>query len=124
MRGKYTEPGILCACGSLASSLAQSVLLYFVALVPIAISPFPILGNWGGDWLFLFKSGRELVEGVPMTAGTLQRPPLFGAAAVPLWIVADGLVPFQLFAAVMSGGVLMLVCTHLRSCDHKLPHRV
>lgn len=87
-------------------SLRNTYALYLVALVPALASPFPILGTWDGDWLFLFKAGRTLWESGTLSGESLQRPPLFGAGAGPLWVFADGLASFQIFAAVMSAGAL------------------
>src|ERR1051326_1434721 len=86
--------------------LGEVYLLYVVALLPAVISPFPIVGIWNGDWFYLFKAGQTLWEGGRLSFESLQRPPLFGAGAAPLWLFADGLIPYQIFSAVMSAGTL------------------
>jgi hypothetical protein len=88
------------------ASLGEACLLYAVALVPAVVSPFPVIGLWGGDWLLIFDAGRTLWEGGQLSIASLQRPPLFGAATSPLWLLSDGLIPFQILSAVMSAGTL------------------
>jgi len=87
-------------------SLRDAYGFSLIALLPALFSPFPILGTWDGDWFFLYQAGQTVWEGGRLSPESLQRPPLFGAAAAPLWIFAEGLIPFQIFSAVMSAGVL------------------
>lgn len=87
-------------------SLRDAYGFTLIALLPALFSPFPILGTWDGDWLFLYESGRTVLEGGTFSSESLQRPPLFGAATIPLWLFSEGLVPYQLFATVMSAGAL------------------
>jgi len=88
------------------ANLADLYGFYLLALVPAIISPFPVLGTWDGDWLFLYEAGQSLWKGTELTAESLQRPPLFGAGASLLWIFQEGLTPFQIYAAVMSAGAV------------------
>src|SRR6266536_117327 len=74
---------------------------YFVSMLAASLSPFPVLGDWSGDWLILYRMGESVLGG-DLPSNMLTRPPLFGAATAPLWIVADGLIPYQIMAAVAS----------------------
>jgi hypothetical protein len=79
--------------------------IYLVAVLAASLSPFPVLGNWSGDWLLLYQMGQSVVHGA-LPSDMLARPPLFGAAAAPLWILGSGLIPFQLMAAVASAAMV------------------
>ena len=80
---------------------------YLVALVPAVFSPFAILGTWDGDWLLLFQGGQAIFAGEPLTGKMLERPPMFGASAAPLWCLQNSLASYQVFCAVMSAGLLV-----------------
>lgn len=79
--------------------------MYLGAVLAASVSPFPVLGNWNGDWTFLYQMGQAILGGV-LPADMLARPPLFGSAATPLWILGSGLVPYQLMAAVASAAAV------------------
>jgi hypothetical protein len=98
----YRETSARVALGSLGELYG----FYLLALVPALLSPFPIAGTWDGDWLFLYEAGQSLWKGTDLTAESLQRPPLFGGGASFLWLFQGGLIPFQIYAAVMSAGTI------------------
>jgi len=87
--------------------------LYAFALFAAAVSPFPILGTWSGDWLILYDMGRGVVER-SLDASQLSRPPLFGAASSPLWLFRGGLPPFQLMSVVVSAATVTTLFGLLR----------
>jgi hypothetical protein len=92
----------------LLATFREGFLLYALALVPTVISPFPVLGEWSGDWWICYQQGQAILTG-NFSAGLLQRPPLFGAAALPLWGFNGGLASFQIMTAVSSAGLLSAV---------------
>jgi hypothetical protein len=61
--------------------------------------------------------GQSVLNGT-LEPSMLARPPLFGAAATPLWIVAGGLIPYQIMAAVASASA---VTAMLAFMDHFWP---
>jgi hypothetical protein len=91
--------------GSVSRAVAEWLPIYLVAVLAASISPFPVLGNWEGDWMLLYKMGQSVMDGV-LPADMLARPPLFGGAATPLWILWNGLIPYQLMAAVASAAAV------------------
>lgn len=107
---RRTHPGV-------ASAFAEWLPIYLVSVLAASISPFPVLGNWQGDWLLLYDMGRSVLDGV-LGSDMLARPPLFGAAATPLWVVSDGLAAYQLMAAVASASA---VTATLAFIDHHWP---
>lgn len=89
----------------LARALAEWAPLYLISVLVASLSPFPVVGSWSGDWFLLYKMGQSVLGGT-LQADLLARPPLFGAAAVPLWIVAGGLPSYQIMAAVASASAV------------------
>jgi hypothetical protein len=89
----------------LRRAMADSIPIYLVAVLAASLSPFPVLGEWSGDWLHLYRMGQSVIHGT-LPSNMLARPPLFGAAATPLWILGGGLIPYQLMAAVASAAAL------------------
>lgn len=89
-------------------SILEFLPLYFVAVAICCISPFPVLGVWSGDWLVYYRSGHAILTG-NMPVDLLGRPPLFGAGAIPLWLVRDGLPSYQIFCAVASAGLISVM---------------
>src|SRR5439155_12381303 len=77
-----------------------------VALIPATVSPFPVLGVWSADWLYMYDGGQAVWRNTPLTAELLERPPLFGATAIPLWLIRDGLPSFQVACAVAAASLL------------------
>jgi hypothetical protein len=86
--------------------LFEGLLLYSLALVPAVISPFPVIGDWSGDWLLCYQQGQAIYTGQIFSSQLLERPPLFGAATLPLWTFGAGLAPFQIMSAVASAALL------------------
>jgi hypothetical protein len=78
---------------------------YFVSVLIAALSPFPVLGHWGGDWLITYQMGEAVMSG-SLPASMLTRPPLFGASTAPLWLFQRGLIPYQVMAAVASAATV------------------
>ena len=96
--------------GQLAEAVRTWLPLYFFSVLVSSISPFPVLGHWSGDWYLLYQMGEEIVRGnLPPTM--LARPPLFGAAATPLWILGQGLIPYQLMSAVASASAVTVTAS-------------
>lgn len=93
------------ARGALTTAIVEWTPLYLFSLLAASVSPFPALGDWSGDWLLLYQMGQSVLNGT-LEPSMLARPPLFGAAATPLWIVAGGLIPYQLMAAVASASAV------------------
>jgi hypothetical protein len=79
--------------------------MYLVAVLAASVSPFPVLGNWNGDWTICYQTGQAVVGG-DLPVAMLGRPPLFGSATAPLWIFSSGLIPYQLMAAVASAAAV------------------
>ena len=102
------------AVADLLSAIREGYALYLVALVPATLSPFPVLGVWSGDWLHMYDSGQAVWRGGEFTPALLERPPLGGAIAVPLWLVRDGLASYQLATAVASAALLAVVVHGVR----------
>lgn len=100
----------------LAGAFLKWVPIYLVAVLAASISPFPVLGNWSGDWLLLYQMGQAVAGGT-LPADMLARPPLFGAATAPLWIVGTGLIPYQLMAAAASASAVT-AATHVLRAKH------
>jgi hypothetical protein len=86
---------------------------YCASVLAASVSPFPVLGSWSGDWLTIYEMGQAVAGGT-LPANMLARPPLFGAATLPLWLVRDGLAPYQLMAAVASAASLGATADFLR----------
>jgi len=82
--------------------------LYFLSVVASSVSPFPIVGNWHGDWYLLYQMGASVMKGA-LPHEMLARPPLFGAAAAPLWILGEGLIPYQMMSAVSAASAVVAV---------------
>jgi len=93
---------------NLGQVLVEWIPLYLLTALAVAVVPFPIVGSWSGDWYLNLRVGQAVTAGM-LPAEMLKRPPLFGAATAPLWVVADGLVPFQIFAAVSSAATLLAI---------------
>jgi hypothetical protein len=102
---------------AVARAFAEWLPIYLFSVLAASISPFPVLGNWEGDWFLLYEMGRSVLDGV-LGPGMLARPPLFGAAATPLWVFSDGLAAYQLMAAVASASA---VTAMLAFIDHHWP---
>jgi hypothetical protein len=86
---------------------------YCVSVLAASVSPFPVLGSWSGDWLTIYEMGQAVASG-DLPRSMLARPPLFGAATLPLWLFRDGLAPYQLMAAVASAASLGATADFLR----------
>ncbi len=95
------------------ATVADFVFAYLLALVPLVAVPFPLPGDWGGDWLVALEAGRHLLSGERFTPELLARPPLFGAAAIPLMAFGPVAASFQVFCAVASAGLLQVFQTAL-----------
>lgn len=94
---------------------------YAVAVAAAALSPFPVLGSWSGDWHHAYEMGQAMLLGdLPSTM--LARPPLFGAAMSPVHIIVGDLPSLQLMAVVASAGAA-LACLELGCAlfDRELP---
>ena len=89
--------------------------LYVIALIPMVAAPFAIPGGWGGDWAVALRSGESILRAVPFTSDLLARPPLFGAASIPLLLLGPTMGSFQVFCAVASGGALQLFRSGLKA---------
>lgn len=98
----------------LGAELAGFWRMYLMALLPFVVAPFSTPGLWGGDWFVALESATHIWHRIPFTPELLARPPLFGAASIPL-LLAGPLVPaFQVFCAVASACALQLFRTGLR----------
>jgi hypothetical protein len=97
--------------------------IYFVAVLAASLSPFPVLGHWEGDWLLLYEMGQSVIQG-HLAGDMLARPPLFGAAAAPLWIVSHGLIPYQLMAAVASASAATVMFSFIEHFRPRAPRIV
>jgi hypothetical protein len=90
-------------------SLREGYLFYLLALVPTLISPFPILGVWSGDWLYMYDTGQAVMTSSRFPSELLERPPLGGAMTIPLLYFKNTLSTFQLGTAVASGAFLATI---------------
>jgi hypothetical protein len=98
----------------LGEELAGFLTMYLMALIPFVAAPFSTPGLWGGDWFVALESATHVWHRIPFTPELLARPPLFGAASIPL-LLAGPLVPaFQIFCAVASACALQLFRTGLK----------
>jgi len=102
------------AAAEARSSLAGFVGLYLVALVPLAAAPFSLPGAWSGDWYVALESGLHILQAGRFTSTLLARPPLFGAASVPMLVLGPTMAGFQSFCAVASACALQVFVTGLR----------
>jgi hypothetical protein len=90
----------------IAFSIGEGYFFYLVALVPALASPFPVLGVWSGDWLQMYDAGIAVWQSGAFTRELLERPPLGGATAIPLWELRPGLPSYQLACTVASAALL------------------
>jgi hypothetical protein len=87
---------------------------YAIALCPLVAAPFAIPGSWGGDWAVALGGGEAILHGMRFTSELLARPPLFGAASIPLLLLAPTMAGFQVFCAVASACALQTFRSGLR----------
>jgi hypothetical protein len=86
---------------------------YWLAVLAASLSPFPVLGWWSGDWLFMYRMGLAVDAGdLPRTL--LARPPLFGGSTIPLWLLQPGFASYQLMAAMASAAVVTTTLHFMR----------
>jgi len=90
---------------ALLAAVREWVPLYLLCVLISSISPFPVLGSWSGDWFLLYQMGEQVIQG-DLPRSMLARPPLFGAATVPLWLWGRGLIPYQMMSAVASASAV------------------
>ncbi len=93
---------------------------YVLALVPLAIAPFPLPGRWAGDWIIAMETGYAVFTGAALPGFALTRPPLFGAATAPLWCFGDKMISFQILSAIGSAACLQVV-RHLLPVANRAP---
>lgn len=86
--------------------LQEGLLLYALALLVMSLSPFPVLGIWGGDWFLVMSGGLSVAHQGALTDALLARPPMVGAGAVPLWWLCPPLPGYQFYCAVFAAGAL------------------
>ena len=94
--------------------------LYLVSVIASSVAPFPELGDWSGDWYLLYQMGTSVMHGA-LPSGMLARPPLFGAAAAPLWILGPGLIPYQMMSAVAAASTVLATLYFIDSFWPKSP---
>jgi hypothetical protein len=94
---------------------------YLLALLPVVIAPFPLPGRWAGDWIIVMETGHAMFTGAPLPEVALTRPPLFAAAASPLWCIGGKMAAVQIAAAVASAACLQIV-RHLLPPTHRAAH--
>jgi len=88
---------------------------YGYAALTMGLSPFPVVGTWGGDWQVAFHTGQAVAShAMSADPDLLSRPPLFGAATAPLWIFFQGLLAFQFMSIVASASALAVTYVLLR----------
>jgi hypothetical protein len=104
-------------------AVAEYLPVYLVSVLAASLSPFPILGNWSGDWFLIYQMGQSVIHG-ELPRAMLARPPLFGAAATPLWILGDGLIPYQLMASVASAAIIAATFSFMDHFWPKSPRRL
>jgi hypothetical protein len=95
------------------AELSGFLKMYLVALIPFVAAPFSTPGLWGGDWFVALESATHVWHRIPFTPELLARPPLFGAASVPLLLVGPLVPAFQVFCAVASACALQVFRTGL-----------
>jgi len=108
------------ARADLADTARDWILVYLLSVIASALSPFPVLGNWAGDWYHLYDMGLHVMNGA-LPAEMLARPPLFGAATVPLWLLAPGLIPYQMMSAVAAASAVLAMLYFVDCFWPKLP---
>jgi hypothetical protein len=102
------------AAAEVRLSLVGFVGLYLLALVPLVATPFSLPGAWSGDWYVALESGLHILQASRFTSTLLARPPLFGAASVPMLVLGPTMAGFQAFCAVASACALQVFVTGLR----------
>lgn len=88
--------------------LRESYLVYTWPLAAVLLTPFPGMGVWSTDWLYVYQAGQAVLGNLPYGGPMLERPPLGGASCIPLWLVADGLPTFQVWSAVTSTALVLV----------------
>jgi hypothetical protein len=88
--------------------LREVYLVYSWPLAAVLLTPFPGMGPWSMDWLYVFQSGQAVMGNLPYGGPMLERPPLGGASCIPLWLIADGLPTFQVWSAVTSAALVLV----------------
>jgi hypothetical protein len=94
-----------------AGEIRPNLESYLISLLAVSVVPFAIPGPWGGDWLYALDSGRYIADGRSFYPELLARPPLFGAASIPVCLFGGPLASFQVFCAVASAGLLQVART-------------
>ena len=88
--------------------LGEVYLVYSWPLAAVLLTPFPGMGPWSMDWLYVFQTGQAVMGNLPYGGPMLERPPLGGASCIPLWLIADGLPTFQVWSAVASAALVLV----------------
>ena len=88
--------------------LREVYLVYTWPLAAVLLTPFPGMGVWSTDWLYVFQTGQAVIGNLPYGGPMLERPPLGGASCIPLWYLVDGLPTFQVWSAVTSAALVMV----------------
>jgi hypothetical protein len=91
-----------------ARTLRECYLVYTWPLAAVLLTPFPCMGVWSTDWVYVYQSGQAVMGHLSYGGPMLERPPLGGSSVIPLWLMADGLLTFQVWSAVASMALVLV----------------
>lgn len=89
--------------------LRESYFFYGLPLAAVLLTPFPGMGVWSTDWYYVYRSGQALMGQWTFGGPLLERPPLGGASCIPMWLIQDGVPTFQVWSAVASTALIMVL---------------